>query len=259
MQKDVTEHCLACQRIKGNRSHSYHQGSTADEIPFQRVALDYWGSLPTSTRGNKYILVALDTYTRLLEHYPTQSINQHELATAFYDKFILRHGVPNEILSDNGAPFNTLFNTQITKLIGAESLFTPAYHPSANGAVERFMKSAEHDPHIHQQRNNYRQLEPASTHHTVRIQHNVDQLKVNTNQLNQVNPYKIGDLVLVYNQAHTTKNKPHKLAFDWYGPLMVRSLISKSSCNLKYQESCKTLKNVHVSRMKKYHANPSNT
>jgi transposase InsO family protein len=144
MQHDVTQHCLACQscqRIKGNRSHTYHQGSTTGESPFQRVALDYWGPLPASTSGNKYILVALDTYIRFVELYPTQSTNHQEFASAFYNCFIFRHGVPKEILSDNGVPFNSLFSTQVINLIGSENLFAPAYHFASNGAVERFMKT----------------------------------------------------------------------------------------------------------------------
>ncbi|SAM06102.1 hypothetical protein [Absidia glauca] len=309
MQLDVTRHCLACQtcqRIKGKRSHSYHQGSTTGEIPFQRVALDYWGPLPTSTRGNKYVFVVLDTYTRFVELYATKLTNHQDLASTFYNRFILRHGVPTEILSDNGVPFNSLFSTQVIKLIGSENLFAPAYHPASNGAVERFMKTLRNmiltytnndiisdnwDQHLSIIQFVYNTTVNDTTQHTpFYLTHGrnprtplivtqeghfvdhykspsqqyatdlqdrlnlafdlMDQLKANTNQLNQVNPYKIGDLVLVFNHAHTTKNKPRKLAFDWYGPLMVTSLISKSSCNLKYQESSKVLKNVHVSRLK---------
>ncbi|SAM00750.1 hypothetical protein [Absidia glauca] len=194
-------------------------------------------------------------------------------------------------------------------------IYTPAYHPASNGAVERFMKTLRNmiltytnndiisdnwDQHLriiqfvyNTTVNDTTQYTPfylthgrnprtplivtqeghfvdhyksPSQQYAIDLQDRlnlafdlVDQLKENTNQLNQVNPYKIGDLVLVFNHAHTTKNKPRKLAFDWYGPLIVTSLISKSSCNLKYQESSKILKNVHVSRMKKYHTITNST
>lgn len=301
MDKDITSFCKSCslcQRAKGNRSHIYHQGSTTGEAPFQRVALDYWGPLSTSSNGNRYILVAMDTYTRYVELYPTTSTSANELASTFYDKFILRHGVPREILSDNGVPFNSLFNTQVTSLIGTQNLFTPAYHPASNGAVEQFMKSLRRmilsytdndkiatnwDQHLriiqfvyNTTMNDTTQHSPfylthgrqprtpliitqegqmvdyytsPSQQYAIDLQDRlnlafdlVDQLKSPSTQFNQANPYALQDLVLVYNQAHTTKNKPRKLAFDWYGPLVVTNIVSKSSCDLKYTATNKTLK-----------------
>lgn len=65
-----TKSCLVCQKIKGDRSHQFPLASTVGSIPFQKVALDYFGSLPTSQASNKYILVIIDTFTRYVELYP---------------------------------------------------------------------------------------------------------------------------------------------------------------------------------------------
>ncbi|KAI8883250.1 hypothetical protein K501DRAFT_152080, partial [Backusella circina FSU 941] len=50
---------------------------------------------------------------------------------------------------------------------------------------------------------------------------------------NKENPFSIGQKVLVFNQALTTKKKPRKLMFDWIGPLIVTKVNSRSSVDLK--------------------------
>ena len=62
-----------------------------------------------------------------------------EVVKTFFTRFILRHGVPREIMTDNGPPFLSMFFEQLTKLLRFNNLFTPAYHPQSNGVVERFM------------------------------------------------------------------------------------------------------------------------
>lgn len=90
-------------------------------------------------KAYKYILVVLDTYTKFVELFPVVSTSSEEVAEVFYNKFILKHGVPEEVLQDNDPPFSSPYHSQLTKLIGSENMFTPAYYPQSNGMVERFM------------------------------------------------------------------------------------------------------------------------
>lgn len=53
----------------------------------------------------------------------------------------MKHGVPEEILQDNGPPFSGTFHSQLTVLLGSTNLFTPAYHAQSNGIIERFMSA----------------------------------------------------------------------------------------------------------------------
>lgn len=64
-----------------------------------------------------------------------------ELASLFYYSFCMRHGIPHEILSDNGPPFGSSFITELAKFTNISILFSPAHHPESNGLVERFMKT----------------------------------------------------------------------------------------------------------------------
>ncbi|KAG1035280.1 hypothetical protein G6F43_013258 [Rhizopus delemar] len=142
MEEDIKKHCSSCQECqicKGSKTHQYQEGSTNGSFPFQRVTVDFLGPLPTVASGHRYILVVIDTYMKFVELYPVQSTSGEDVAKVFYNNYILKHGIPQEVLQDNGPPFSSMFHAQLTKLLGAQNLFTPAYHPQANGSVERFM------------------------------------------------------------------------------------------------------------------------
>ncbi|KAG1062624.1 hypothetical protein G6F62_008005 [Rhizopus arrhizus] len=142
MGEDIKQYCKSCdlcQRIKGSKSNNYNISNTSKDFPFFRVALDFFGPLPTSLNQNSHILVVIDCFSRYVEIYPVKSTTQEELAKTFFDRFILRHGVPQEILSDGGPPFNSMFFAQLSTLLGSKQLLTPPWHPQSNGIVERFM------------------------------------------------------------------------------------------------------------------------
>ncbi|XP_076441065.1 uncharacterized protein LOC143280318 [Babylonia areolata] len=52
--------------------------------------------------------------------------------------WIARFGVPENIISDRGEQFTSALWTECNKLLGIETHMTTAYHPQANGMVERF-------------------------------------------------------------------------------------------------------------------------
>lgn len=144
IEEDVRKHCKQCQlcqQTKGSKTRKYQQGSTTGELPFARVALDFWGTVTADVQGNKYILVCIDTFTRYVELYSLATTSYEEIVKTFFTRFILRHGVPKEIMTDNGPPFLSVFFGQLTKLLGSQNIFTPAYHPQSNGVVERFMST----------------------------------------------------------------------------------------------------------------------
>lgn len=64
-----------------------------------------------------------------------------DLAKTFYERFLFRHRVPEIILSDNGPSFNSQFNTELSKFIQADWIYSPPYHPASNGLVERYMQT----------------------------------------------------------------------------------------------------------------------
>ena len=138
---DYTKSCQLCQKVKGNQSKQTHQLSiTASDLPFKKVAMDHFSPLSKTENGNVYVLLVIDMmFSRYVKVFPVASLLPMELAQALYNNYILRHGVPEQVLLDNGSTFTSEFNKQLAELCGMELQFTPAYHQASNGMVEKFM------------------------------------------------------------------------------------------------------------------------
>ncbi|XP_025997695.2 uncharacterized protein LOC113005987 [Solenopsis invicta] len=60
------------------------------------------------------------------------------VSKSFYSGWISRFGVPLRITTDQGRQLESQLFRQLNELTGSKHLRTTAYHPQANGLVERF-------------------------------------------------------------------------------------------------------------------------
>ncbi len=77
---------------------------------FHRVTLDTVGPLPETKSGNKYILVAIDHYSKWCE---AKAVADHGAKTAakfLEDEIICRYGVPKFVLTENGGEWAAEFD-----------------------------------------------------------------------------------------------------------------------------------------------------
>ena len=65
-------------------------------------------------------------------------ISSATCARAFLFHWVSRFGLPSNISSDRGVQFTSQLSTALAELLGAKLHHTTAYHPQANGLVERF-------------------------------------------------------------------------------------------------------------------------
>ena len=107
--------------------------------PGVAVSVDYFGPLPTTARGNSYILLFTDRFSRRADMFAvtTAEFTAEGTANILVNRFIPLWGCPSTLLSDNGPRFCARLATAVYKLLGIHKLTTSAYHPSGNGGVER--------------------------------------------------------------------------------------------------------------------------
>ena len=56
-------------------------------VPLQQVAMDILGPLPEMERGNRYVLVIADYFTKWTEGFPMSNMEAHTVAELFVYNF----------------------------------------------------------------------------------------------------------------------------------------------------------------------------
>jgi transposase InsO family protein len=110
--------------------------------PMEFVAMDILGPLTTTTRGNRFLLVITDRFTKLTRAYPLANTTAEVVAKMFFDGWVASgYGIPQVLLTDNGSQFVAKFFQTFCKILGLKQVFTSAYRPSTNGQTERFNRT----------------------------------------------------------------------------------------------------------------------
>ena len=136
--KAWTRCCIPCQRAKIHR-HTLIPLSTfpTPDARFRQIHLDIVGPLPPS-QGFSYLLTCIDRFSRWPEAFPMMDITAESVARTFVSGWVARFGVPSTITTDRGRQFESQLWKFLTQMLGCKHLRTTAYHPIANGMIERF-------------------------------------------------------------------------------------------------------------------------
>ena len=92
---------------------------------------------PKSTTGTKNVLVMQDHFTKFLVLRVTKDQTAATVAHHLWYDFCSILGIPNRLISDQGASFTGGLIREMCHLLGIQKLNTTPYHPMGNGQVER--------------------------------------------------------------------------------------------------------------------------
>ncbi|CAF3459862.1 unnamed protein product [Rotaria socialis] len=100
--------------------------------------MNFWGPVRTSSQGNRYVIVLTDNLSKYVIAKAISNNTAKATAEFIMNEFIMIHGAPERLITDNGVHFNHTLMKTITTMINTTHAFSASYHPKTNGQVEHF-------------------------------------------------------------------------------------------------------------------------
>ena len=132
-----------------------HPFTCASYNPFEVLHLDHIGPVRPDAKGNMFILVIIDAFSRWVELYPTATKTAVETASILFQHFC-RFGTPEVVHTDRGTAFHNEVVEELLRMTGVveelqQSLAT-AYSSEENGInqeVLRHLNAILFDSRVH--------------------------------------------------------------------------------------------------------------
>ena len=109
--------------------------------PFQHLAVDLCGPLPLTTKGNRHLLSIVDYFSKYIVAVPIPDTKASTFARAFYLNFVLIHGTPSGLTSDNATNFTARQVEELCEALQILNIYVTPYHSKSNGAIERTFRT----------------------------------------------------------------------------------------------------------------------
>jgi transposase InsO family protein len=138
--EEFVKSCDICQRRHGKHKQPSMQPIPVGQ-PFECIGIDLIGPLTITPTRKRYIIVAIDYLTKWVEARAITAKEADKTVSFIHEEITTRHGVPREILSDNGLEFANKTLGDYCQQMGIKQRFASPYHPQTNGLVERMNRT----------------------------------------------------------------------------------------------------------------------
>ena len=147
-REDVNLWIANCDNCGANKPPPFKPraplGSMPVGAPLDRLSTDLIGALPRTPRGNRYILVVTDQFTKWVEIFAIPDQSAETTARTILNEVIARYGSPTSIHSDQGANYESRIFRELCSLLEIKKSRTSVRNPKGNGQTERFNKTLIH-------------------------------------------------------------------------------------------------------------------
>ena len=146
MEKDCIEYVRKCHKcqIYANRINAppFPLHNLVSPWPFSMWGIDVIGPIsPKASNGHRFILVAIDYFTKWIEASSFASITQRVFLRFLRANIICRYGLPERIITDNAPNLNGAEIKKLCEQFKIKHHNSAPYRPQMNGAVEAANKN----------------------------------------------------------------------------------------------------------------------
>ena len=111
------------------------------------LSVDTLGPLKEDELGNRFIIVIVEKFSKFVGLYPARRTTSKEDVHARL-QWESVFGGPKEIRTYRGSQFSSQLSSELSSLLAYDHLFILAYHPQANGLIERRNKELLNHLHL---------------------------------------------------------------------------------------------------------------
>ena len=98
--------------------------------------MDILDPFSPATGQRKFLLVAIDYFTKWVEAEPLAHITEQKVENFFRKSIICRYGLPHTLITDNGRQFDNQAFRRFYEDYHIKHRFTSVGHPQTNGVAE---------------------------------------------------------------------------------------------------------------------------
>ena len=143
-REEVKKHvsnCMSCQKRKVERRQTpSHMRQHESFQPMEIVGFDYIGPLPETLHRKRFIIIAVDHFTRFVDAKAVKD-QVAERFIRYFAEFSGRFGIPTKMVTDNAKQFDNHCLNAIREQFGTAHQVTPAGHSQGNAICERAIQS----------------------------------------------------------------------------------------------------------------------
>ena len=138
VDKDLEEcakSCLSCQAVKSAPAVAPLHPWVWPAKPWKRIHIDFAGPFMGKT-----FLIVIDAHSKWPEVVEMATTTAQRTIVELR-KIFAAYGLPEQLVSDNGPQFVSAEFASFMKMNGIKHIRCSPYHPSSNGAAERFVQT----------------------------------------------------------------------------------------------------------------------
>ncbi|XP_027351204.1 uncharacterized protein LOC113862312 [Abrus precatorius] len=129
--------CIPCQQ---HGTHLHQHADTLRPIsspwPFAIRGMDLLGPFPLAKEQCKFLLVAMDYFTKWIEAEPLTTITANNVQKFTWKNIITHFGLPHALITDNGLQFTDRRFNEFLEGLHIKHRVTSVKHPQTNGQAK---------------------------------------------------------------------------------------------------------------------------
>uniref|UniRef100_A0A0K0FSN2 RNA-directed DNA polymerase n=1 Tax=Strongyloides venezuelensis TaxID=75913 RepID=A0A0K0FSN2_STRVS len=135
--------CITCAEVNSPLQKHCEMKTIQYSRPFENLAVDICGSIqPTSQRGNKFIIIFIDSMTRFTMAYPIKKYDYEHIIECLQD-LVFTHGAPVSIRCDNAPNFKSHSWKDALDVVNINLQHSTEYHSRGNSLAERALRNLQ--------------------------------------------------------------------------------------------------------------------